>query len=380
MPFATAIAVIGSTVLPVFLAGSLGPQIGDEAGFDTGGLGWMIAGFFTAGALSSAAFGRVGERIGAHRALQLGGAGSALAQLVIAVTPARLPLLTVVLFLAGLANTMAQPAANIVVSQRIPFERQGIAMAVKQSAIPAATILAGVAVPVIGLTVGWRWAFVGGALLAALASVGARTVADLPPGPVAAMRSESGGSTTVLVILALGAWLAAGHATMIAGFLVDSGEHAGLSPSVAGVMLAVGSISGITSRLALGSFVDRTDISPLTLVVALLVMGSAAALLLAPQQAGLHVVATPLMFATGWAWPGLFNLAVVQSRADRPGAATGVTQTGTYLGAVTAPLAFGALVEATDSYAAGWSFAAAWALSAAVVMALANRSLRRAGS
>jgi predicted MFS family arabinose efflux permease len=380
VPLATAIAVIGSTVLPVFLAGSLGPQIGDEAGFDTGGLGWMIAAFFAAGAVSSAAFGRLGERIGAHRALQLGSAGSAVAQLTIAVTPARLPLLTGVLFAAGLANTLAQPAANIVVSQRIPLERQGIAMAVKQSAIPAATIVAGLAVPIIGLTVGWRWAFVGGAALAALASLAARSVTDLPARPAAPAASHRDDSLTVLIILALGAWLAAGHATMIAGFLVDSGEHAGQSPSFAGLMLAVGSVSGITSRLILGSYVDRTNVSPLALVVVLLTVGAAAALLLAPQQPVLHALATPLIFATGWAWPGLFNLAVVQARADHPGAATGVTQTGTYLGAVTAPLAFGALVEMTDSYATGWIFAAAWALSAAVVMAVANRWLGRPGS
>lgn len=378
IPLATAIAVIGSTVLPVFLAGSLGPQIGDEAGFDTGGLGWMIAAFFAAGAVSSAAFGRLGERIGAHRALQLGSAGSAVAQLMIAVTPARLSLLTAALFAAGLANTLAQPAANVVVSQRTPLERQGIAMAVKQSAIPAATILAGLAVPAIGLTVGWRWAFVGGAVLAAAASLAARSVTDLPARPHRPATPDAPGSLTVLIIMALGAWLAAGHATMIAGFLVDSGEHAGQSPSFAGLMLSIGSISGITSRLVLGAYVDRTSVRPLTLVVLLLGAGAVAALLLAPQQPVLHALATPLMFATGWAWPGLFNLAVVRARADRPGAATGVTQTGTYLGAVSAPLAFGALVEATDSYAVGWIFAASWALSAAVVMALANRWLRRA--
>ena len=378
-PLATAIAVIGSTVLPVFLAGALGPQIGDEAGFDTGGLGWMIAAFFAAGAMSSAALGRLAERIGAHCALQLGSAGSAMAQLLIAVTPARLPLLTAALFAAGLANTMAQPAANIVVSQRIPLERQGFAMAVKQSAIPAATIVAGVAVPVVGLTVGWRWAFVGGAAIAALASLAARTVTDLPARPPIRPDRTGARSPVALAILALGAWLAAGHATMIAGFVVDSGEHAGLSPAVAGLMLAAGSVSGITSRLVLGSYVDRHAVRALSLVVALLAAGAGAALLLAPQQPLLHAVATPLIFATGWAWPGLFNLAVVRARADRPGAATGVTQTGTYLGAVTAPLAFGALVEATDSYAAGWVFAAAWALLAAAVMAFADRWLRRGG-
>ncbi len=376
-PLVTAIAVIASTVLPVFLAGALGPQIGEEAGFDTGGLGWLIAAFFAAGAMSSAAFGRLAEHIGAHRALVFGAGGSAVAQLALALAPAELPVLTIVLFAAGLANTMAQPAANIVVSQRVPVHRQGLAMAVKQSAMPAATIVAGLAVPVIGLTIGWRWAFAVGAVLAAVAGVAARGVADLPrPDPERVGKERGRAPTAMLVLLALGAWLAAGHATMIAGFVVDSGEHAGQSSSMAGIMLSVGSVAGITSRLLLGRHIDLSRGSALGLVVVLLVVGAGAALLLAPQRPLLHAIATPVIFATGWAWPGLFNLAVVRANADRPGAATGVTQTGTYLGAVTAPLAFGAFVEATDSYAVGWWFAAAWALLAALVMAIAERRLR----
>ena len=94
-------------------------------------------------------------------------------------------------------------------------------------------------------------------MLAALASLAARSVPDPPVRPTAPAASHTNDSLAVLIILALGAWLAAGHATMIAGFLVDSGEHAGPSPSFAGLMLAVGSVSGITSRLLLGSYVDR---------------------------------------------------------------------------------------------------------------------------
>ena len=56
-------------------------------------------------------------------------------------------------------------------------------------------------------------------------------------------------------------------------------------------------------------------------------------------------MAGPLAFATGWAWPGLFNLAVVRVNPSAPGAATGITQTGTYLGAVVGPVLFGVVAE-----------------------------------
>ncbi|MBI3257172.1 MAG: MFS transporter, partial [Actinobacteria bacterium] len=67
--------------------------------------------------------------------------------------------------------------------------------------------------------------------------------------------------------------------------------------------------------------------------------------------------------------PGLFNLAVVKNNAGSPGAATGITQTGTYLGAVVGPLLFGVAVDA-GSYSLAWlgagvmSLAAAWAVQA----------------
>ena len=59
-------------------------------------------------------------------------------------------------------------------------------------------------------------------------------------------------------------------------------------------------------------------------------------------------------FALGWGWPGLFNLAVVDLNREAPGAATGVTQTGIYVGAAAGPAAYG-LVSAEYGYSAAWA-------------------------
>jgi len=68
------------------------------------------------------------------------------------------------------------------------------------------------------------------------------------------------------------------------------------------------------------------------------------------------VLGTFVAFALGWGWPGLFNLAVVDLNRHAPGAATGVTQTGIYVGAAAGPAAYGLL-----SHEIGYS--GAWAVS-----------------
>ncbi len=75
-------------------------------------------------------------------------------------------------------------------------------------------------------------------------------------------------------------------------------------------------------------------------------------------------------------WPGLFNLAVVRQHPDAAATASGITQTGTYLGAVVGPVLFGALVERA-SYRAAWLSAGALAAAGAGAMVMGRRMLLR---
>src|SRR5690606_412358 len=67
--------------------------------------------------------------------------------------------------LGGVCNATAQLGANVFIAQFLPVHRQGIGFAVKQSAMPGASLAAGLSLPAIALTLGWRWAFAAGALL-----------------------------------------------------------------------------------------------------------------------------------------------------------------------------------------------------------------------
>ena len=81
------------------------------------------------------------------------------------------------LLVGGLGNAIGQPAGNALVAAQVRPERFGLGFAIKQSGIPLATLLGGLAVPLIALTIGWRFAYV----LAAGAAVVADT--DGAPGP-----------------------------------------------------------------------------------------------------------------------------------------------------------------------------------------------------
>ena len=95
----------------------------------------------------------------------------------------------------------------------------------------------------------------------------------------------------------------------------------------------------------------------------MLALGAFGYLLFATGRPGLFLAGLPLAFGAGWAWPGLFNLSVVRAAPEVPGRATGVTQTGNYVGGASGTLLFGWIAET-------WSYTAAWWL-AAVLGALA---------
>ena len=147
--------------------------------------------------------GRVVERIGAHRAMRVSATGSAAALLGVALFAESWAGLVACLVLGGLANAVAHPATHLSLARKVPANRQGFSFGIKQAAIPAATLLAGLAVPIIAVTFGWRWAFAGGAALALLLSFigpaetlgGVRKIKEARAGDV---------PTAPLVLLALG--------------------------------------------------------------------------------------------------------------------------------------------------------------------------------
>lgn len=375
-PVLLAVAVATATVLPAFLTGGLAVQVRGEMGFGEAALGLAVAIFFVTSSLGSVPLGRVVERIGANRAMRLAAATSAASLLGVALLAGSWSSLVACLLVGGLANAVSHPAANLSLAREVPAGRLGLSFGIKQSAIPAATLLAGLAVPGLALTLGWRWAFAGGAALALAVAL------FVPPGTPGSgaqgIKEARAGDVRVapLILLALGIGLGSTAATPLGAFIVESSVAAGLGEASAGLLLAFGSAVGIIVRVTLGYLADGMEGGRLRLVAAMLGLGVVGFALLATGAGGLLVLGTALAFGAGWGWPGLFNFAVVRVNPGAPAAATGITQTGASGGAALGPLLFGVVVEAS-SYGVAWLFSGAMALAALVAILLGRRMVLR---
>nr|WP_249730163.1 MFS transporter [Chelatococcus sp. YT9] len=361
------------TIIPVFLIGSLSPLIRDDITLDAFGLGLAVAVFYSLSAIGAGAFGRAADRVGPWRTTGAGLVLTALALLGIAAIGWNAGMIITCLAFAGLANGWVQPSTNLAVSRHVHGTRQGFAFGMKQSSIPLATMAGGLAVPFVGLTMGWRWAFGLAALATAIVWLGLpRDTAPPQPRHGAARATMPFGT---LMTLAAMSGCGAGAANGMAAFLVSSITAAGHAEAGAGIVLAMGSIASIIVRISAGLVADRRDF-PMMLAVSLLFSGGAAGYAcLALGQGWLAItIGTALGFGLGWGWSGLSTLAVVRGSPGAAGAATGVTQAGVFVGAVLGPLAFGWIAQ-TTSYAAAWWTMVVLGVAAAGLAIIAHRQL-----
>ncbi|MGS2613773.1 MFS transporter [Micromonospora sp. LZ34] len=366
---AGAVAVTIACVLPVFLVGGLAVQLGEDLGFSPAGLGLAVSVYFGVGALASVPSGSLAERYGPAVVARAGILLSAGCLLAVAALARSYPVLVGLLALGGTANALGQLASNAALARHVPPRRQGLSFGVKQAAIPVSTLLAGVAVPTVALTAGWRWAFVAaaGAALAALPAVPARE-----PRPTHRAAARAGRATWALVVVGVAATLAAAAANALGTFVVDSSVDRGLAPGAAGLTLTLGSAVCVAARIGAGWLADRRASGHLAVIAGMLVVGAGGLGLLAVAGSAPLVVGVVLGFGLGWAWPGLMNFAVVRLHPQAPAAATSITQTGVYAGGCLGPLALGT-VAAHAGYPAMWTAAAAAMLLAATLMLTATR-------
>jgi predicted MFS family arabinose efflux permease len=358
------------TVLPGFLVGALALQIRGDLDASVEAVAAGVSVFFLAGAFGAGPGGRLSERIGALRAMLGSALVACVCLLAAGLAAGSLVALFACLVVAGLANAVAQPAINLFMADQVPMERQGLAFGIKQSAIPAAVLVSGLALPVLAIPLGWRATFA----ICALAPLGvavllARQAASLRPVPE---RERPPRPSRALVLIALGAALGSSAPCALSAYLVASAVDAGIAEGTAGILAAVGSAVSLVVRLGVGIRADRRLDYGFGMVVTLLALGCAGFALLAAGTPAPFAIGAVLAFALGWGWPGIFNMAVVHLHRDSPGAATGVSQTGIYVGAGGGPAAFGALY-AMSGYTVAWLVTAAVALAAAFVMALAGR-------
>ena len=370
--YATVMATV-STVLPGFLIGALSVQVSAEMDVSEAVYGWGLGSFFAAAMVGSILLGRLSQRIGALSQTTLALGVSAAAQLALAATARSFGAVIGFLLVAGLCNAANQASVNLALAQA-QLPRLGLAVSIKQSGLPTATLLAGLAVPSLALTVGWRWAYVASAGFALASLAMARVAARAAPPRAAANGSAMPESSSRDLFLAavVGAFLAFSAGSLNA-WGVGSGVDAGLGEGAAGLFLSLGAATGITLRLVCGWISDTMRARPFLVGGITAMVGSAGMALLALRSPGLHVAAMLLAFGGGWIWPVFTNFGIVRANPEAAGAATGITQMGIYVGVFLGPLFTGWLIE-NHGYPVMWlAVAASSVIGATVSIRIADR-------
>lgn len=377
MSVAALTVVCGS--LPLFLVSAQAVQIREDLQFGHVALGATAATFNTARAVSSVPMGRLADRLGGRRAVSLALALTTIVCLATALWTTDYRFLLAMMGAAGVAQGMGTSSATLLLSRRLPQRMLGWSVGIQQAGVPAAAIVAGVAVPAIALTVGWRWSYVlAGGFTAVIAWGAVRTVRHAGDFRTRQEEVWDGADHGPVLFVAFGLMLAAAASFALTTFVVDYAVSTGLSPSAGASLLTFAAVLTIAARVLSGYQASRGRADQLGTVAGFLILGTLGFVALATRPVPLIVLGTGLAAAFCWSITGLVYSTVVHFNRGRPGAATGIALTGTSLGGVAGPVAFGFLVERW-SYPAAWLAASVWSLLAIGMMLVGRRRLVRRG-
>lgn len=364
--------------LPLFMVGGLAVQIKDDFALSETGLGAAATIGFVVGALFAPIGGRLADRIGPKTSIYVGTSMSVVSLAGLGLLTDGWGTLVGFLCLAGVGVAMVDPGLAILVNRAFPVRRQGLAFGVKEASIPAATLAAGIAVPTIALTVGWRWAFSIGLIPWLVILILLPTVPTGAPVPRPEAEPDDRAHRrdpprrAALVMAAAAAAFGTGAASGVGIFLTDSAVAMGSSPAAAGLLLAVGSVAGIITRVGSGVIADRSGGPQFRLISIMLAVGAVTMALGGTGVTWLLVVGTVGAFTGGWAWTGIFFLSLVKTFPDRPGAVAGIGTLGLGIGNAAGPLIFGVVAQ-TTSFGVAWLVAGLLAAVGSVLMAMTRR-------
>lgn len=349
---------------------ALGPAIQDAFGLTLVEVTAVFTSFALGVVVTLLAWGVLADRIGERRVIAAGlGAGS-VALAGVAATDGYAAMLGGVM-VAGMLGSSAVAASGRAVFGWFPRSERGLALGLRQTAVPAGAAAASFSLPPLAAAAGLDaalYALAGAMLAAALAAlvwlrdpqVGESAA---PPAPDA-MRDRRiwrlGAASSLMIVGQIGV------TSLLVLYLYD--EH-GWSAQAAALALGGLQVSAAVARIAAGRWSDLRDerIEPFRQLAA---AAGVLLLLAAPLVAAPAAVGVPVLLAGGVAamsWNGLsFTAAAEISGRRQAGKAMGIQNTSMRVVAAAVPVGLGAL-------AAAWSWQAAFVVMG--VTPLAARAL-----
>jgi sugar phosphate permease len=332
----------------------MAPALRSRYGLSLGQTGLLISGSLVGSVVSLIPWGLATDRAGERIVLVSGLTGCG-ACLLAAAWAGGFWSLGALLAAAGATGASVQSASGRAVMHWFSPSERGLALGIRQTAIPLSGFLIAIALPPIVHAGGVRWGFaalgiacLAGAVVGGLALREGPPAAEAVPGPAGPgpLRDRR------LWTLSLGSALVLAPQLCVAGFAVlYLHERHGLSDGRAAAVLAVMQLLAIGGRIGAGRWSDvrASRLVPLRAIAltAAALVGLTSLVVSAPL-----VVAVPVLVAAGvvsMSWNSLsFAAAVELAGHGRSGSAIGLQQTLLNVPGAAYPGLFGLLVAATS--------------------------------
>lgn len=358
----------------------LAPEIGRELGLAPKLVGAFVGIVYAGSMAASLASGMFIERHGAIRVSQVCVLFCATGLLMVAVGTAfpgtTVLALAIAPVIIGLGYGPITPASSHILARTAHPSRMALTFSIKQTGVPAGAALAGAALPILALKLGWHVAF---AVIAALGVVVAllsqvvrpsldvgRAPARMPSvaGILAPLR-ELARNHAIRELVVTAFIYAALQVCLVSFLIVYLTESLGYTLVAAGLVLTVANVAGIVGRITWGGFADL-HLAPRELMGWLGLAAGGCAFATAAFDArwplAAILVASATFGATAIGWNGVMLSEVARlAPAKRVGAITGAAGFVTFGGVMSGPPIFALIAALTGGYRT--SFAAFGALT-----------------
>lgn len=355
-------AMVTSTLLQGAL-GVLSRFILDEFGITRSQFGLAFAAYSLVGGFSSIYIGTLADKN--TRAVMIGlflFAGVSI--LGAAAAPTYVVLLVAVL-LGGFALGAGNPVTNRLIAERVSVARRGLVIGIKQAGPPLGIFLAGIALPLIAVSFGWRWALASLVVVPVAGVTGALLLmprgsgVDSPATKVSDLPSKV--RFVVSSLTMIGFAVAVTNSASIAFLPLFAQEDLGMSATLAGVVAAIMGLAGVVGRVLWGGYAPRFEKpSSALLVISVLSAVSFAAIGLSGALGSVWLWGGAIVSgASVLAWHAVAYLVIVD-RVEMAaiGRASGIMHMGSTLGFAAGAPAAGLLLDVSDSYVLMWDLLA----------------------
>lgn len=349
------VCAMGLPMLIFYAIGTLGPLLIADLGVAPHWLGWLVMSAFGLAALLSLWAGPLVNRLGTRRALALL-FWATLAGYGLLVSLPGFAGVLLALAICGVAQALANPVTNLLVAECVEARSKAAVVGLKQSGVQLSALIAGLLLPPLAGSLGWR---------AALACLLLPTLLLALWGPKVAPGSAAGKTMSLKIprpnsrlTLLLSVQLCVG--LVLSSFVTFLGVFAarqGVAVGETGAMVAGFGVMGILARTLLTPLAARMA-EESWLLLTLLLLASLALAVTAQATPQAH---WPLWFgALGMGLTAVATNAIAMSMLLRdpafggPAAASGLLSAGFFAGFALGPVLFGAVQQGAAGFANAW--------------------------